>query len=105
MTTVLGGFPETLLARSKDREKYFDSQGRRIHARSNLTGLMMIAGQLLQPCPSDSCSLEQFSRNPDNSGSGKQKFTSFIRSMIRLDPAERPEANELLESEWPTLTL
>ncbi|KAJ6446609.1 ATP-dependent DNA helicase II subunit 2 [Purpureocillium lavendulum] len=83
MTTVFGNFPETLSARSKNRDRYFDADGK-----------------LLEPSIFPPCSLEQFSRNPHSTESEKKAFLSFIGSMVTLDPDERPEATKLLESEW-----
>ncbi|KAH6982299.1 kinase-like domain-containing protein [Ilyonectria sp. MPI-CAGE-AT-0026] len=83
MTAVFGSVPNTLLARSKNRDRYFDADGK-----------------LLEPSTFPPCSLEQFSKNPDNSESEKKIFLSFIDSMIRLDPEERLNATKLLESEW-----
>ncbi|KAK3944416.1 kinase-like domain-containing protein [Diplogelasinospora grovesii] len=87
MTAVFGSVPKTLLARSKNRDRYFDADGK-----------------LLEPSAFPPCSLEQFSKNPDNSESEKKKFLSFIDSMIRLDPEERLDATRLLESEWLRFT-
>ncbi|KAG7110757.1 Serine/threonine-protein kinase SRPK like [Verticillium longisporum] len=87
MIAVFGSVPRTLLARSKNRDRYFDTDGK-----------------LLEPPAFPPCSLEQFSKNPDNSESEKKKFLSFIDSMIRLDPEERLDATKLLASEWLRFT-
>ncbi|UNI24634.1 Non-specific serine/threonine protein kinase [Purpureocillium takamizusanense] len=83
MTAVFGNIPETLLSRSKNRDRYFDADGK-----------------LLEPSTFPPCSLEQFSKNPDNSEAEKEKFLSFIHSMTRLEPKQRLDAKQLLESEW-----
>ncbi|POR39117.1 Uncharacterized protein TPAR_00676 [Tolypocladium paradoxum] len=83
MMAVLGKLPEALLARSKNRDQYFD-----------------VEGNLLQPSSFPPCSLDQFSKNPDLSGPERKAFLGFIESMIRLNPEERPDASKLLESEW-----
>ncbi|KAL2756618.1 hypothetical protein ACRALDRAFT_2102427 [Sodiomyces alcalophilus JCM 7366] len=87
MTAVFGSVPKTLLDRSKNKDRYFD-----------------VDGKLLEPSIFPPCSLEQFSKNPYNSESEKRNFLSFIESMVRLDPEERLDATKLLESEWLRFT-
>ncbi|KAK3940663.1 kinase-like domain-containing protein, partial [Diplogelasinospora grovesii] len=94
MTAVLGDMPRSLLARSKNRADWFDADGLPWIAAD------FVQGKLFQPSTFGSCSLEQFSRNPNLSGPGKKAFLSFIRSMIRLGPDERLDARTLLKSEW-----
>ncbi|KAL2021638.1 hypothetical protein VTK56DRAFT_6991 [Thermocarpiscus australiensis] len=83
MTAVLGDIPKSLLARSKNRDPYFDTEGK-----------------LRKPSTFPPCSLEQFSKNPDLSVAEKRIFLDFVRSMISLDPEQRPGARRLLESAW-----
>ncbi|KAH7133707.1 kinase-like domain-containing protein [Dactylonectria macrodidyma] len=87
MAAVFGSFPKTLLARSRNRDRYFDADGK-----------------LLEPPNFPPCSLEKFSESHNDSESEKKKFLSFIDSMIRLDPDERLDASKLLESEWLKFT-
>ncbi|EXU97719.1 serine/threonine protein kinase domain protein [Metarhizium robertsii] len=83
ITAVFGSIPRPLLDRSKNRHRYFDTDGK-----------------LLKPSAFPPCSLEQFSKNPDLSGAEKKSFLHFIRSMVRTDPEERLDARKLLESPW-----
>ncbi|TQN66842.1 Serine/threonine-protein kinase SRPK [Colletotrichum shisoi] len=83
MKAVLGAFPERLLARSKNRDLYFDSKG-------NLT----------KPSTFPPVSLEQFSKNPNISASERSRFLELVAAMTRIDPEERPEAQTLLEADW-----
>lgn len=107
ITAIFGSIPTRLLNRSKSREKYFDADGIDI---LNLPGIDCLtlatelvltdAGQLLKPSTFPPCSLEQFSKNGDVSGSEKEKFLRFIESMLRPDPEDRPDARKLRESPW-----
>ncbi|KAK3323099.1 kinase-like domain-containing protein [Cercophora scortea] len=84
MIAVLGDMPTQLLARSRNRDIYFDSED-----------------NLLVPSPFPSgCSLEQFSRNPNLQGTERKQFLDFLRLMTRLDPNKRPSGSELLGAEW-----
>ncbi|CCF32402.1 serine kinase [Colletotrichum higginsianum] len=83
MTAVLGAFPERLLARSKNRDLYIDSEG-------NLT----------KPSTFPPVSLEQFSKNPNISASDRTGFLELVTAMTRIDPEERPDAQTLLEADW-----
>jgi serine/threonine-protein kinase SRPK3 len=44
--------------------------------------------------------LEQFSKVPDLSEVERKAYLDFIKSMIKMDPEQRPGARELLESAW-----
>lgn len=57
-------------------------------------------GNLRQPSPFPPRSLEQISSNTDMSVSEKNKFLTFIKSMVHLNPEERLDARQLLDSEW-----
>ncbi|KAJ0155622.1 Serine/threonine-protein kinase SRPK [Colletotrichum tanaceti] len=83
MTAVLGAFPERLLARSRNRDRYFDSEG-------NLT----------KPSTFPPVSLEQFSKNPNISASDRTGFLELVAAMTRIDPEQRPEARTLAEADW-----
>ncbi|GAB0137903.1 hypothetical protein EsDP_00006156 [Epichloe bromicola] len=83
ITAVLGNVPQSLLDRSKNRHWYFDSDG-----------------NLLRPSSFPPCSLEQFSKNPNLVGQGRNDFLDFIRSMVRTEPEERLDARKLLASPW-----
>ncbi|KAK3984177.1 Serine/threonine-protein kinase [Cladorrhinum sp. PSN332] len=83
MTALLGDMPKSLLTRATNKGRYFDSEG-----------------TLLQPSAFPPCSLEQFSKVPDLSDAEKAEYLDFIRSMIALDPAQRPDAKTLLDSKW-----
>ncbi|KAM4067240.1 kinase [Hirsutella rhossiliensis] len=83
ITAVFGGIPRRLLDRSKNRHRYFDADG-----------------HLLKPSTFPPCTLEQFSQNTDLLGSEREEFLSFIGSMVRPDPWDRPDASKLLESPW-----
>ncbi|KAM7198855.1 Serine/threonine-protein kinase [Rhypophila sp. PSN 637] len=83
MEAVLGCTPKSLLARSKDRDRFFDHEDK---LRSPST---------FPPSP-----LEQICQNPQLSAAEKASFLDFIRSMLKLDPEERLSAGKLLEAEW-----
>ncbi|SPQ22208.1 1c17f1d4-95d7-478a-8e76-adfc9a26f8ae [Thermothielavioides terrestris] len=83
MTAIMGRMPEALLARSKNRNQYFDDEGK-----------------LLKPSTFPPCSLEQFSSIPGLSDAERKAYLDFVLSMLRLDPQQRPDAKSLLESEW-----
>ncbi|RDA96126.1 hypothetical protein CP533_1750 [Ophiocordyceps camponoti-saundersi (nom. inval.)] len=83
MTAILGPFPESLLARSRNRDEYFDKEG-----------------NLLKRWNVSSVSLKQFSKNPDISESDRAMFLQFIMMMIELDPRERLDARSLLDVDW-----
>lgn len=106
MTAVLGAVPGPLLARSRNRDRYFDADGMNTPSVSRQSiavflGLLLIrAGNLLKTSPFPPCSLEQFSRNPDLSDPEKKAFLNFIKSMISLDPDQRLDTSKLLESAW-----
>jgi serine/threonine-protein kinase SRPK3 len=108
MTALLGKMPQSLLARSRNRDQYFDSEGMNdaTQTTQNETQLATVtddvthgAGNLLKSS-FPPCSLEQFSKVPDLSTAERKAYLDFIKSMIRMDPAERPDAKRLLESEW-----
>ncbi|EAQ93087.1 hypothetical protein CHGG_01322 [Chaetomium globosum CBS 148.51] len=82
MTAILGEMPSSLLARSKRRDQYFDSKGHLLKSS-------------FPPC-----SLGQFSKVPNLSEAETKAYLDFIKSMIRMDPEQRPDASELLESPW-----
>ncbi len=44
--------------------------------------------------------LETICRNPGMSEPEKALFLDMIKSMIRLEPMDRPDARSLLESTW-----
>jgi serine/threonine-protein kinase SRPK3 len=44
--------------------------------------------------------LETICRNPGMSELDKARFLDMIKSMIRLEPEDRPDARSLLESAW-----
>ncbi|KAK2774049.1 serine protein kinase sky1 [Colletotrichum kahawae] len=85
MTALLGAFPKSLLSRSRERDRYFDSDG-----------------NLLKPSTFGSVSLDGFCKglNADMPESDRVDFLDFIKAMIRLDPAERPDAKTLLGHKW-----
>ncbi|KND88077.1 Serine/threonine-protein kinase SRPK [Tolypocladium ophioglossoides CBS 100239] len=83
ITAVFGSIPRRLLDRSKNRDRYFDADGR-----------------LLEPSTFPPCALEQLSKNTDLSGSEREEFLRFIGSIVRPDPEDRPDARELLQSPW-----
>ncbi|KAK4447254.1 Serine/threonine-protein kinase SKY1 [Podospora aff. communis PSN243] len=83
MEAVLGCMPKSLLARSKQRDRYFDQEGK-----------------LLSPSKFPPSPLERISQNPRLSADEKTSFLKFIQSMVKLDPEERPSAGKLLEAEW-----
>jgi serine/threonine-protein kinase SRPK3 len=111
MTAIMGRMPEALLARSKNRNQYFDDEGkeRTTSARIVLLSTLKLTsgpithehtGKLLKPSTFPPCSLEQFSSIPGLSDAEKKAYLDFVLSMIRLDPQQRPDAKSLLESEW-----
>ncbi|KAI8302866.1 Serine/threonine-protein kinase SRPK [Colletotrichum sp. SAR11_59] len=86
MTSLLGTFPKSLLSRSRECDRYFTSDG-----------------NLLKPSTFGSLSLNDMCKNRlncDMSESDRADFLDFIMTMIRLDPAERPDAKTLLGHKW-----
>ncbi|KAK4163967.1 Serine/threonine-protein kinase [Cladorrhinum sp. PSN259] len=83
MEAVLGCMPKSLLARSKDRDRFFDQEDK-----------------LLSPSTFPLSPLERISQNPQLSAAEKTSFLDFIQSMVKLDPEERPSASKLLEAQW-----
>ncbi|KAJ5008216.1 Serine/threonine-protein kinase SRPK [Colletotrichum sp. SAR 10_66] len=78
MTSLLGAFPKSLISRSRQ-------------------------GNLLKPSTFGSLSLNDMCKNRLNcnmSDSDRADFLDFIMAMIRLDPAERPDAKTLLGHKW-----
>ncbi|KAK4041449.1 Serine/threonine-protein kinase [Parachaetomium inaequale] len=72
MTAIFGKMSAALLARSKNRDRYFDSEGNLLKSS-------------FPPC-----SLEQFSKVPDLSDAERKVYLDFIKSMIRMDPYNPP---------------
>lgn len=83
MESVLGSMPPSLLARSKNRHRFFDDEGK-----------------LLTPSTFPLFPLERICQNPELSVSEKELFLDFIRSMVKLEPEERLSARELLGAQW-----
>ncbi|KAM7186317.1 Serine/threonine-protein kinase [Naviculisporaceae sp. PSN 640] len=83
MEAVLGRMPKSLLARSRDRDRFFDHEDK-----------------LRFPSTFPSFPLERICQNPQLSAAEKTSFLSFMGSMLKLDPAARPSAGQLLEAEW-----
>ncbi|KAJ0299649.1 hypothetical protein Brms1b_013087 [Colletotrichum noveboracense] len=86
MTSLLGAFPKSLLSRSRECDRYFTSDG-----------------NLLKPSTFGSLCLNDMCKNRlncDMSDSDRADFLDFIMAMIRLDPAERPDAKTLLGHKW-----
>ncbi|KAK0643307.1 serine kinase [Cercophora newfieldiana] len=83
MEAVLGRMPKPLLARSKDKDRFFDHEDK-----------------LLSPSTFPPSPLERISQNPQISAAEKTSFLEFIQSMVKLDPEERPSASKLLEAQW-----
>ncbi|KAK3314436.1 kinase-like domain-containing protein [Apodospora peruviana] len=78
MEAVLGCIPKSLLARSKDGDRFSDHEGGQL-----TTYAWLFATQNLQL-----------------SAAEKTSFLEFIQSMVKLDPEERPSASKLLEAQW-----
>ena len=74
--------------------------GRRKTVANSVMLTCFTAGSLLQPPTFPPCSLEQFSKVPDISDAERADYLGFIKSMIALDPAQRPDAKTLLDSKW-----
>ncbi|KAI8270202.1 Serine/threonine-protein kinase SRPK [Colletotrichum sp. SAR11_239] len=86
MTSLLGAFPKSLLSRSRECDRYFASDG-----------------NLLKPSTFGSLSLDDMCKdrlNCNMSDSDRADFLDFIMAMIRVDPAERPDAKTLLGHKW-----
>ncbi|KAI3319512.1 kinase-like protein [Xylariaceae sp. AK1471] len=83
MEAILGKMPQSLLSRSGDRNRFFDGEG-----------------QLLMPPTFPDMPLETICRNPGMSELDKALFLDMIKSMIRQEPRDRPDARSLLESTW-----
>ncbi|TWU74168.1 hypothetical protein ED733_000552 [Metarhizium rileyi] len=88
MTAVFGSMPSVLLGRSKNRDEFFDSDGK-----------------LLKPSIFPPCSLEKISNNDNFPDLEKKRFLDFIGSMVRLDPEQRLDAKGLLDSPWLALSI
>ncbi|KAI1640123.1 kinase-like protein [Biscogniauxia mediterranea] len=82
MEAILGNMPQSLLSRSSDRDRFFDSEDK-----------------LLMPRTFPDMPLETICKNPAMSELDKVRFLDMIKSMIRLEPRDRPDARSLLESE------
>ncbi|KAJ3555795.1 hypothetical protein NP233_g12125 [Leucocoprinus birnbaumii] len=83
MEAVLGKVPQSLLSRSRHRDRFFDGED-----------------QLLVPQTFPNMPLETIFTNPGMSESDKVLFLDMIKSMIQLEPRKRPDARSLLESAW-----
>ncbi|KXJ89417.1 kinase-like domain-containing protein [Microdochium bolleyi] len=83
MQAILGDMPQSLLARSKDRNSFFGDDG-----------------HLRRPSTFPHMPLESICRNPAMTGSDKLLFLSLIADMIRLEPQARPDARDLLLHPW-----
>ncbi|KAF5008976.1 hypothetical protein FDECE_4772 [Fusarium decemcellulare] len=83
MQAVLGKMPHPLLSRSSEQDRFFDKES-----------------QLLIPSTFPDMPLETICRNPGMSGTDKVLFLDMIKSMIRLEPNDRPDARSLLKSAW-----
>ena len=101
MQALFGPMPEGLLRRSKNADKYYDSDGRSPSALRKVGCADPMAGNLLSKSHFPQSSLEGFVDNPElEDGADKKEFVDFITSMLKLAPGERLDAEDLLKSKW-----
>lgn len=81
MMAVLGEIPETFLQKGQRSKQFFDNNGK-----------------ILVASPFPPCTLEEFNNYPESQD--KTEYLRFLRSMLKLDPGERPDASELLKAQW-----
>lgn len=103
MEAVLGRMLSSLLERSKDRSRFFNTDGIVLGPYSRALEhekLTCDLGNLLTPSTFPPFPLGRICQNPQLSASEKTLFLDFIGSMVNLEPEKRPRARELLKAPW-----
>ncbi|KAI1128415.1 kinase-like protein [Nemania abortiva] len=84
MCAILGTFPNTLLERSESRHKFFGADGHLVSGiRFRPVTLRELCGRYQYPV-----------------GQDLEDFLVFIESTLALEPTDRPDARELLNTRW-----
>ncbi|KAI1122434.1 kinase-like protein [Nemania abortiva] len=81
MEAFIGRMPQSLLSRSSNRDQFFDRR--------------LLIPRILPDIP-----LETLCVNTEMSEADRALFLDMIKSMLQLEPRDRPDARTLLESGW-----
>ena len=98
MIAILGDIPKSLLEKGPKSSKYFNDEG----IIPCVLFFSLIAGKLHRVKEIPRMPLEDVIERkiPELEKEEAHRFISFLRPMLRFDPAERPSAADSVEHEW-----